>query len=142
MTDPLKLRAASEEDLVVISSVLQDAITRVGDIHFRPNARTLTLRLSRYRQEETETPGRVLTGLRFDGVLSLKSKGINQSDPDGYAVLLSITYETVSAPAGRLALIFAGGGEIRADIEALDVTLADISEPRRTDKTPLHPEVM
>lgn len=140
MTDLLKLRATSPDDMVVISSVLQDAITRIGDIRYRPKARSLTLRLSRFRQEDKTKSERILTGLRFDGVMSLKAKNIDQSDPESYAVLLSINFETVSEPAGRLALLFAGGGEIRADLEALDVTLADISEPRTTDKTPLHPD--
>ncbi|MGJ8563574.1 MAG: DUF2948 family protein [Alphaproteobacteria bacterium] len=140
MTDLLKLRADSSEDLLVMSSVLQDAITRVGDIKYRPTARSLTLRLSRFRKEDTEKSERILTGLRFDGVMSLKAKSINASDPESYAVLLSMTFEPAALPAGHVSLIFAGGGELRAGVEALDVTLTDISEPRSTDKTPLHPD--
>ena len=140
MTDKLKLLAETQDDLKVISSALQDAITRVGDIDYAPKARALTLRLTRYRHEDKDASQRVLTGLRIDSVLSLKTKGINQSEPDAMAVLLSLDFVPgETPPAGRLHLVFAGGGELLAETECLDITLADISDPRDTDKRPLHP---
>lgn len=141
MTDKLKLRAESEDDLSVLSSTLQDAITRVGDITYAPKSRALTLRLTRYRHEAADTSQRILTGLRMDGVLALKTKGINQSEPEGMMVLLSLNFiPGETPPGGELHLIFAGGGELRASIECLDLTLADVADPRDTDKQPLHPE--
>ncbi len=140
MTDKLRLKAAGEDDLKVISSALQDAITRIGDINYAPKARALTLRLTRFRHEDENASQRILTALRIDGVLSLKTNGITQSDPDAMTVLLSIVFEADDEPpGGKLHLIFAGGGALLAHVECLDVLLADMSDPRQTDKLPLHP---
>lgn len=140
MTDTLRLRAETREDLAIFSAALQDAITRVKDISYDAGARALTLRLSRFRHENKAGGERVLTGCRVDGVLALKSKGINQSDPDAMAVLLSINFTPgETAPGGVMRFVFAGGGELQAEIECIDMTLADVSEPRKTDKRPLHP---
>lgn len=142
MTDKLKLRAESEEDLKIISSALQDAITRIGDIHYDVSARALTLRLSRFRHEAKDTAQRILSGLRVDSVLGLRTRGINRDDPDAMAVLLSLTFTPgETAPEGELHLVFAGGGELLAHIECIDLILADVSDPRDTDKLPLHPDV-
>lgn len=140
MIKPLKLRADSAKDVEVFSAVLQDAITQVGSIRYDTQARSLTLRMTRYRHEAQLASERVLTGLRIDGVLDLKSKGIDRTDPEAMAVLLSVTFKpSETEPAGDLHLVFAGGGEIRIEAECIDMTLADVSDPRKTDKQPLHP---
>jgi len=140
MTDKLKLRAESQEDLVILSAALQDAILRVGEIHYSARERHLDLRLSRFANESKDPAARVLTGLRVDGVINLQSKGIDRTDPEAMMVLLSMDFAPDSTPPGGiLSLIFAGGGIIRAQLEAIDVILADVSEPRLTDKKPLHP---
>ena len=48
---PLKLLAQDPEDVQVLSAALQDAVTRVGDIHYDAHARTLTVALNRFRWE-------------------------------------------------------------------------------------------
>ena len=48
----LKLRAEDAEDLAVISSALQDAVGKIGDIAFDAGARRLTLGLNRFRWED------------------------------------------------------------------------------------------
>jgi len=143
MTQALKLRAESKDDLVVISSALQDAILKVGEIRYDGKGRYLSLRLSRFRNEDDDANERIQTGLRIDSVLGVKSRGIERGDPEAYAVLLSVIFDnknTISAedPGGFIRLILAGGGEIDVQTECIDVTLADISEARKTDKLPIH----
>ena len=140
MTGKLKLRAESAEDLVILASALQDAILRVGEIHYSARDHHIDLRLSRFANEDKEPSSRILCGLRVDGVLNLQSRAIDRSDPEAMMVLLSIEFEPEDTPpGGSLKFIFSGGGEIRAQIEAVDVIMADVSEPRATDKRPLHP---
>ena len=140
MTKPLNLRAECAEPLGVISAALQDAITRIADIHYAPSAHALTLRMTRFRHEDEDASERVLTGLRADSILSLQSSGIDKADPEAMAVLLSIDFTAGDdAPGGTLDFTFAGGGRLRAAAECIDLTLADVSEPRKTDKQPLHP---
>ena len=140
MTELLKLRADSAQDIGVFSAALQDAITRISDIRYNMEGHSLTLRLTRYRHEAQLASQRVLTGLRVDGVLALKSKNIDRSDPEAMAVLLSMGFtQDDMQPGGILKFVFAGGGEVQAQIECIDMTLADVSDPRNTDKQPLHP---
>jgi len=139
MSGSLKLRAESEDDLVVISSALQDAILKVGEIAYNSRGRFVTLRLSRFKHEQNNKNERVKTGLRIDSILKVRSRGLDRRDPDAYAVLLSMHF-TVSTddPSGVIHLVLAGGGELALEVECVDVILADTNEARETDKLPLH----
>ncbi|MGB0908640.1 MAG: DUF2948 family protein [Maricaulaceae bacterium] len=140
MTRSLKLKAQTAEDLTVISSLIQDAILRVGEISFDKTAHALSLRLYRFSNEDKKKSERILTGLRFDGVLSVASRGIDRSDKEAMAVLLSLDFTPAEEqPAGQLSLIFAGGGEIVCELECIDAILADVSASRATQSAPLHP---
>jgi len=135
----LRLRAESQADLEVIAAAVQDAILRVGEIIYDLRGRSLTLRMTRFQHEEA-TAARAQSGLRFDGVMNVRTRGIDRSDPEAMAVLLDVEFAMTDNPAGTLTLIFAGGGELQAEVEALEVMLADVTEAQDTDKLPLHPE--
>jgi len=138
----LKLLGRDSQDLSIISASLQDAIIRIQDIAYNKSSRSLSLQLWRYRHE-ADRRERVLCGLRLDNILSLQSKGISRNDPKAYIVLLSIEFEAGDVtPSGVIHLNFAGGGTMRLGVEAIDVILADISDPHITDKVPLHPDAI
>ena len=104
----LRLRGESTDDLKIMSAALQDAILKVGEIRYSAKTRSLTLRMTRFRHEGNVSE-RILCGLRIDGVLSLKSKGLDRQDPEAMAVLLSLTYaEGDAPPGGNLNMVFAG----------------------------------
>lgn len=137
----LKLRAETQEGLIVISSALQDAILKVGEIVYNNKGRFVTLRLSRFRHEQDGKNERVQTGLRIDSVLNIRSRDLDRKDPDAYAVLLSARFEASKEkedPSGLIHLVLAGGGEIAIKVECIDVILADTAETRETDKLPIH----
>lgn len=137
----LKLRAETEEGLIVISSALQDAILKVGEIVYNNRGRFLTLRLSRFKHEQSQKAERVQTGLRIDSVLNIKSRALDRTDPDAYVVLLSVRFEASPEkedPSGFVHLVLAGGGELAIKVECIDLILADTDEVRETDKLPIH----
>ena len=137
----LKWLAKDADDLGVVAAALQDAILRVADISYAPNSRSLSLRLWRFRNE-SESPERILTGLRFDDVLGVQARGIDRSDPEGLLVLLDVTFTADDTPpGGMIVLQFSGDGELRITAEAIEVICADVSDPKPTDKVPLHPGV-
>jgi len=139
MSTKLKLLAETSEGLTVLSAALQDAIIRVGDIHFDRDGRSLVLITSRYCHE-TDVPTRVKSGLGLHNVLSVKMKGINRADPDAFLVLLSVDFTpSDEPPGGEINLIFAGGGEISIAAECLEARLVDIQNERPTKSVPLHP---
>jgi len=135
----LKLLAKDADDLKVIAAALQDAIMRIRDITVSRSSRSLSLRLWRFRNESDKNE-RVLTGLRLDGVLDVKARGIDRSDPDAMIVLLNIDFKADDTPpGGQINLQFAGGGEMQLTAEAIEIICADISDPKPTDKIPIHP---
>ena len=135
----LRLRAETQSDLEIIAAAVQDAILRVGEINYDLRGRSLTLRMTRFLHE-ADKAARAQSGLRFDSVLGVRTRGIDRSDPEAMAVLLNVVFEQTDKPAGVINLIFAGGGELQADVECLDAILADVTEASETDKLPLHPE--
>lgn len=142
MTENLKLKAESPEDLQIISAIAQDAIIRVSDITFNKSAATLTIALNRFKHElkAGDRGERVKSGLRFNNVLALQSVGIDRSDPDAFMVLLSIDFmPSKPKPTGEVTLVFSGGGQIRAEAEMLEARLVDYSPARETNSVPLHP---
>lgn len=136
---PLRLLAEDADDLAVISAALQDAVGRIGDIAYDPRARRLTLALNRYRWESGgKARERVRTGLQLGGVLGVKSRKLRRDARGAVVVLLSITFEPGESPGGAVVFTFAGGGDLRAEVECLDLILADVSDPWSTPRTPKH----
>lgn len=136
MTD-LKLRAVDSPDIEVVASAVQDAIFQIGQTRYDTPGRSFTLRLSRF-MHESQTPQRVECGLRFDGVMSVQSTGVDTAKSEAYAVILGLEFETADAPAGQFNLLLAGGGIIRLAVEAIDLTLADVGDPKPTKRVPKH----
>jgi len=138
------LAAQDAEDLEILSAQLQDAVARVGDLVWLPKARRFAALFNRFKWEEAEKAGgavRVRTGLNFERVMSAKSRNIRYGDPDAVLSLLAIQYAPKSAddPAGAVDLVFSGGGEIRLDVECLEVSLSDLSDEWAARGRPIHP---
>ena len=133
----LRLLATETSDLEVMASAIQDGIFQIGQSRFDADARSFTLRLSHYMHEDASAQ-RIESGLRFDGVEKVRAQGVAQDKADAYAVVLGLKFEETDAPAGHINLTLAGGGVIQLDVEAIDVTLADMGEPRKTKKIPTH----
>ena len=133
----LRLRASDTGDLEIIAGAVQDSIFQIGQSRYDKTGLSFTLRLSRYMRE-MDTPHRVESGLRFDGVLSVKSQGVDLTKQDAYAVILGLIYEATDTPAGIVSVTLAGGGVIQIEVEAIDATLADIGDARKTKRIPKH----
>jgi hypothetical protein len=136
-TAPLRLLAQDADDLAIISAALQDAVAKVGDVSFEPRARLLTVAFNRYRWE-AGTRQRVRSALQLGGVLKVQARKVRRDRPDAVIELLALTFEDGEAPGGTVTLSFAGGGDLRAEVECVDAVLADVSEPWPTPRTPGH----
>ena len=134
---PLQLLAEDADDLAVISAALQDAVAKVGDISYEARSRRLTIAFNRYRWE-AGTRQRVRSALQVGGVMSVKARKIRRDRRDAVVDLLAIAFEPAEAPGGVLTLTFAGGGDLRAEVECVDAVLADVSAPWPTPRAPTH----
>ena len=133
----LKLLAQDADDLSVVSAALQDAVAKMGEIVFDPNKRMLTVAFNRYRWE-AKRGERVRSGLQVGGVLAVSSRNLRRGARDAVVELLSMGFESTDAPAGVIHFTFAGGGDLRAEVECLDVILADVSAPWPAKRKPAH----
>jgi hypothetical protein len=134
---PLRLLAQDEEDLEIISAAMQDAVMKVGGIVYEPAARRLTIAFNRYRWESGGGE-RVRSGLQLGGVLSVQTRRIRRAAKDAVLELLAMTFTAGEAPGGDVTLSFAGGGDLKARVECIEVVLADVSNPWPTPRTPAH----
>ncbi|MEL6313145.1 MAG: DUF2948 family protein [Pseudomonadota bacterium] len=141
---PLNLGALDSEDLQVISSLIQDAVLPVSEMSWRPKDRRFALLVNRFRWEDEgrdrHGSERVQSLLVIDHVLRVASQGVNPREKEMILALLSISFEPGEDGAGQLQLTLAGDGAIRLDVEALEVTLKDVTRPYRapSGKAPDH----
>ena len=83
----LKLIARTEEDLRVVSAHLQDSIISVSDIANLKKNKIFLMQLNRFMWEDVEKGvfrknKRIRTILKFENVLKVLSKNINQIKKD------------------------------------------------------------
>jgi hypothetical protein len=125
-----RLIALDADDLAVISAHVQDAHVRPADIIWRQAEKRLVVGMNRLDWEQTlkgETaPRRLIAALRFDRVLSCKSRNLNLDAPDAMLELLGIEFHPGDPPGGSAVLMFGGGGAMRLDVECLECELADL----------------
>lgn len=133
--EPLRLLAEDADDLHIISAALQDAILRPVDIVWEPSSRRVTLKLSRFCWECGGT--RVMAAMQFGDVIAVKSRRLPRL-PESALELLAMEFAPDEAPGGRVILMFAGGGDLRIDVECLDAVLTDLSERWPARLAPTH----
>ncbi len=135
----LKLRASNLEELVIISSTVQDALVPLADMRFEaPEARFVAV-VNRFHWEKDGADHRSLAGLRFDHVLRVQRRGLDAISPDRILDLLAITHD-VPEPGkqGHVVLHFSGDAAIRLTVEKLACALEDLTEPWPTPWRPAH----
>ena len=139
----LKLCATTAEDMKVISAHLQDAITQPLDIvHLKKN-RIFLLKFNRFMWEDVEKgvfrkSKRIISVLKFENVLSVNSKNLNQKKKDHFLDFLAIESKLLSDKSYEVILHFAGDKLIKINTEVIDCFLDDQGEPWETKNKPRH----
>jgi hypothetical protein len=138
--DLLKLVALDAEDLAIVSTHLQDAVLRVGDIVFLPKERRFAIEVRRFDWEAgfDQPPQRRLTCMHFDQVKAVRVRGIDQTKKDAVLNLLAISFDETDAPSGTATLIFADGGAIQIDVECVELQMKDVGPVWAADGRPMH----
>tara|TARA_S200000501_G_C20630710_1_gene658827 strand:- start:120 stop:563 length:444 start_codon:yes stop_codon:yes gene_type:complete len=137
----LKLNAISVEDLRVISAHLQDSITQVKDIvHLKKN-RIFLIQFNRFMWEDVEKGifrknKRVQSILKFDNVIKVHSKNLNQKNKDRFLDFLAIESLLLSDKSYEIKLNFAGDILVKLNAEVIECFLEDLGEPWITKNKP------
>ena len=139
----LKLIAKTAEDLRVVSAYLQDSIASVSDIANLKKNKIFLMQLNRFMWEDVEKGvfrknKRIRTILKFENVLNVFSKKIDQRQEDKFLDFLAIETNITPDNNYEMKIIFAGDSIIRIISEAIEVTLDDQGEAWDTKNKPKH----
>lgn len=141
---PLRLRAFEVSDLQVMSALVQDAVFPASEMKFDARQRRFAVLVNRFRWEEKADtrPERVQSVLAFEDVTNVQTSGPEMRDSDMVLSLLSLEFEPGEDGTGRVILTLAGDGAIALQVEALEVTLSDVTRAyaANTGARPSHPE--
>jgi hypothetical protein len=147
--EDLKLFAFDETDLTVISAHLQDAVMKVGDIAYLPKSNRFALVARRFDWQQAEEPARAhgganylrrLTALRFERVQNAQFQGLDPRAREVVLNLLAIQFEPADLPGGYVTLHFAGGADIRLEVECLELEMSDLGATWASANRPSHPD--
>ena len=138
----LKLLALNHDDLKVLSAHLQDSVTLVKDIIFLKKSRTFLMMVNRFMWEDVERGifrenKRIRSAVKFENVLEVKSRNINQKKKDKILELLSIDSE-IKNNKKELLITFAGNNEIILIVEEINILLDDVGLPWKVKHVPKH----
>ena len=137
----LRLLANSEEDLRVISAHLQDSITQVKNIAHLKKNRIFLIQFNRFMWEDIEKGvfrrnRRIQSVLKFDNILDVFSKNINQKKSDRFLDFLAIETKCLSDKSYQIKLNFAGGILIKLNAEIIECFLEDQGDSWETRNKP------
>ena len=140
---PLKLCAFDEEDLAVISAHVQDAVLKVGDMVYLPQEKRFAVAMNRFIWEKAADGKRKAFERRrsvitFDRVSAVRSSRIDRKRKEAVVELLAVSFESADTPAGKVTLVFAGGGAVQLDVEVIEARLADLGAAWATTAKPEH----
>ncbi len=140
----LRLSVRDSEDITVMSSLLQDSVISVSDMSYLSGENRFVLVANRFLWESAgdldNIPqsfpnfGRVLCGVCFENVRSVRQKGLNRKIKNQIVSLLSVSLSDKC----QIDLVFSACISVRLEVSDLFCHLQDINEPWPTDARPSH----
>ena len=139
----LKLLGKNQEDLKVISAYLQDSVLIVKDIAFLKQNRTFVMMVNRFMWEDAEKGvfrqnKRIRCAVKFEEVIKVKSKNINQKNKNKPLECLAIKCSSIVNETYKINIFFAGGSIITIISEVIEVALHDLGKPWNVKHIPIH----
>ena len=139
----LKLIGNNHEDLKVISAYIQDSIVAVRDIVFLEQNRIFIMMINRFMWENVEKEAfrwnkRIRCAIKFEEILKVKSKKINQKNKNKLLECLAIKCNEILNKNYEIIFFFSGNGIITLISEAIEVVLHDLGEAWNVKYIPKH----
>ena len=139
----LKLIVRNRDDLKVISAYSQDSIVAIKDITFLKKNRIFVMIINRFMWEDIERginrqSKRIRCALKFEGILKVKSKKINQKNKNKRLECLAIKCNQILNKNYEINFLFAGGSVITLISESIEVAMNDLGESWNVKYIPKH----
>ena len=119
-----KIIANSADDLKYISAFCYQG--KVSDIKFLKNNKIFLIYLERYNIESNEKKIKISSVIKCEYVSAVKSKNINQKDPD--LILELITIDVFKKKNDYEIVFLFSKGIINLMVEIIEITLEDIKK--------------
>ena len=116
--------ASDLDGLQVVSACSTGAKVNVSDIKFLLSNKVFLLSIERTKIETDQEDKRINSILRFDNVLKVKSKNIDQNNKDLVIELMAIDYLKNNNDY-EINLMFENNAHISLEVEALEILLED-----------------
>ena len=119
-----KIIAYSPEDLQLISACISEGKVKIEEIKYLKKNKIFLLFVDRIVKETDNNKGRVYSVVKFEYILSSKSKNINQKN-------MNLTLELIAIDLFKkdenyeITLLFSNNGFITLTSEIIDVVLED-----------------
>ena len=139
----LKLIGKSQEDLKVISAYSQDSIITVKDKIFLEKNKIFVMIINRFMWEDIDKgihkqSKRIRCAIKFEGILKVKSKKINQKNKNKRLECLAIECNEILRKNYEIIFFFAGGSIITLISESIEVVMNDLGASWNVKYIPKH----
>lgn len=132
----LLLRACDEDDLKIISTLVQDAIFKRSDVAWNQKDRSLAILLNRFRWElslanndKSSDPERVKSVLLINDILEITATDITDSSAPEVFSCLELGFQPKDEIAGCMMLTLSGDRELIMEVDCIEVSLTDVTLP-------------
>ena len=142
-TNNLKLMARNQEDLKVISAYCQDSLVAIKDMVFLKKNKNFIMMVNRFMWEDAEKGAfrqskRIRCAIKFDEVLKVKSKKINQKNKNRLLECLAIKCNEISSNNYEIKILFAGESVITLVVDFIEVIMHDLGQAWNVKHFPKH----
>ena len=139
----LKLIGKNQEDLKVISTYTQDSIVAVKDIVFLGQNRIFIMMINRFMWEDVgkgtfRQNKRIRCAIKFEEVLKVQSKEINQKSKNKFLECLAIECKEIPNNNYEIKIFFSGDNIITLISEAIEVVMHDLGKAWNVKHIPKH----
>ena len=119
--------ASDLDGLQVVSAACSSGKVRVADIKYLLSNKVFLLSIERTKIETDQEDKRINSVLRFNNVLKVKSKNIDQNNKELEIKLIAIDYLKNNSDY-EINLMFENNTHISLEVEALEILLEDQNE--------------
>ena len=139
----LRLIGKNQEDLKIISAYSQDSIVAVKDMVFLEKNKIFVMIINRFMWEDIgkgtyKQNKRIRCAIKFEGILKVKSKKINQKNRNKRLECLAIKCNEIFSKNYEIIFFFAGGSIITLISESIEVVMNDLGTPWNVKYIPKH----
>ena len=139
----LNLTGKNNKDLKVLSAYLQDSVVAIRDIVFLKQNKSFVMIVNRFMWEDAEKEvfkdsKRIRSAVKFEGVIKVRSKNINQKNKNKPLEYLAMECDSDNVGNKKISIFFSGNSAITIISEVVEVVMNDLGDSWHVKHIPKH----